>query len=124
MRGKNNFRIYYDLVREFINYVDARDIELLKEKFGLTDEIIEELYEGLACYYNKIPGISILPFDKALAEVNNEQKNFDFFKFNEAECWGVDCKILADGKLDEPIFHFRICMKNDKYILQYLYIGS
>ena len=102
----------------------ANDIKTLREKFGLNREVVEELYEEIVSYYHVKPKISTLPFNDAFEEVNGRKKYCDFFKFNDVECWGLDCNILADDKLDEPFFHFRICKENNKYTLQYLYTGS
>lgn len=121
---KNKFRIYYDLISEFINAVDTNDIEKLKEKFGLISEVVDELNEELDCYYEARPKIGILPFDEAFAEIEGKNRGFEVFKFNDPECWGIDCNLFANGKIDEPIFHFRICENNKGYNLEYLYIGS
>lgn len=121
---KNSFEVQYDLVNKFINAVDANDVDTLKKEFGLTIEIIEEIYEELDSYFEERPKISILSFNEAFSDAEKEKGNYDIFKFNDVECWGIDCKILVNEKIDDPIFHFRICKYNEKYNLEFLYIGS
>jgi hypothetical protein len=121
---KNKFRIYYDLVSEFINVVDTNNVETLKGKFGLISEVVEELNEELDCYYEVRPEINILPFDEAYRCMIEEERGFEIFKFNDVECWGIDCNLVINGKIDEPLFHFRICKNDKEYNLEFLYIGS
>ena len=121
---KEEFTVFYALIKKFINAVDTKDSDILKYKFNIIEDNVDYLYETLYNYYDQKTKIDILPFEEAYNDAVEEQRYCDIFKFNDEECWGVDFNILANGKIDEPKFHFKICKKNEQYILEFLYIDS
>ncbi len=115
----------HKLLNEFIQALNEENTEELKNKFGITDGIYEEIIEILGYYYGEeIPKFGILSFNSIFRDLGS-RKALEIYRIDDTDSiWRMELSILVNDKIDEPIFHFEVCINGEDITLQYLYVGS
>ncbi|AZN35503.1 hypothetical protein [Iodobacter ciconiae] len=113
----------YMLAVEFIDAINTNDKEKLKEKFSVSQAVLDEIYEEIEYFFDGIPPISLPSIETAFLS-RNPKTFFDFYKMDDDIFWGAECTLFVDGKIAEPILHLEFIERDDELFLTYKYLGS
>jgi len=114
----------YTVISEFMISVNSMDTVVLRERFGVTAPILDEMVECLSDYFGQKVDISLAPADVAFSGKVGSRPYIDVYEMNDAKIWGVECVIWVDGKAAEPILHVELFDNDGSLGLRYKYIGS
>lgn len=114
---------YYILAVEFIDAINTNNKEKLKEKFSVSQAVLDEIYEEIVYFFNSMPLISLPPIEIAFSP-RNPRKFFDFYQMDDNLSWGAECSLSVNGKIAEPILHLEFIERNNELCLTYKYLGS
>ncbi|GHS89796.1 hypothetical protein FACS189487_10720 [Campylobacterota bacterium] len=111
----------YKLVSEFLDAVNRSDTDLLKSKFNISSAVYDEIIECLKGYFGDANiKISPPPLDTILE--NSHRLLFELSSDND--CLEIECLLYNNNIISEPIAHFYLLKDNNKFKLEYQYIGS
>ncbi|WP_414444861.1 hypothetical protein [Burkholderia sp. 22PA0106] len=114
----------YALVSEFVNYINVMDKENLRDKFGITKPIFDEICECLSEYFLTNSIVSLVLEDVAFSGKIGSRPYVDLYEMNDFGVWGLECVIWVDGKITELILHVELFKKGSGLDFRYKYIGS
>lgn len=114
----------YSILTEFINSINNQDIETLKLKFSVNENIFKEIKENLQDYFGEQYSIEIAPFQVAFEKNKKNRPNIDIYEMNEPNVFGLECIIWLNKKPQEPVLHVEVFGGVQNLNLRYKYIGS
>jgi hypothetical protein len=115
----------YELIGEFLDALNADDVEHLFEKFGLSSQILGEIHEVLdAGLRHPNPKLGLAPYEQAFTRGSGSRPSIELFGMNDAGSWGVECSLWIDGRESDFILHAVVREGAEGLALNYGYIGS
>lgn len=115
----------YELVGEFLDALNASDVERLTRKFDLSTHILEEIHEVMNIGSRPPnPKLGLAPYERAFEQGSRSRPPIEFFAMNDAGSWGVECSLWMDGRESEFILHAVVREGAEGLALSYGYIGS
>lgn len=115
----------YELVEEFLDAINAGDVEHLIRRFSLSSEILDEIHEAIDVGPRPPhPKLALAPYERAFEQGGKSRPSIAFFAMNDADSWGVECSLWIDGRESEFILHAVVRGGAEGLSLNYGYIGS
>jgi hypothetical protein len=115
----------YRLVGEFLDAINAGDVEHLTRKFGLSPQILEEIQEVMNIGPRPPnPKLGLAPYKQAFEQGSRSRPSIEFFRMNDAASWGVEFSLWIDGRESELILHAVVSEGAEGLAFNYGYIGS
>ena len=115
----------YELVGEFLDAINAGDVEHLIKKFSLSTQILDEIHEVINVIpRHPDPKLGLAPYERAFEQAGRSRPPIEFFRMNDASSWGVECSLWMDGRESEFILHAVVRESAGGLALGYGYIGS
>ena len=116
----------YELVKEFLAAVHGDSRSELRNRFHLSDAVIEEMRVMVGEFFDgNVPKLDVPPRAIAFSRKIGGRLPFDFYAMDEPGRWGCECSLWIAGKQGEPIMHFEFSAdERDGLDLRYQYVGS
>ena len=115
----------YRLVVEFLDAINAGDVEHLTRKFGVSPQVLDEIHEAVNVDpRHPNPKLGLAPYEQAFEQDGRSRPSIEFFEMNDASSWGVECSLWIDGRESEFILHAVVREDAEGLALRYGYIGS
>lgn len=71
-----------------MNSVNVLDKANLQARFGVTEPVLEEIFECLNEYFGRKPDITLAPEDVAFSGKIGSRPYVDLYEMNDANTWG------------------------------------
>lgn len=115
----------YKLVEEFLDAVNAGNVEYLTRKFSLSPQVLDEIHEVINVVpRHPGPKLGLAPYERAFEQGGRSRPSIEFFRMDDASSWGVECSLWMDGRESEFILHAVVIESAEGLALNYGYIGS
>ena len=115
----------YELVGEFLDTVNAGDVEYLIRKFSLSSQVLDEMHDVINVVpRHPGPKLALAPYEQAFEQAGRSRPSIEFFRMNDPSSWGVECSLWMDGRESEFILHAVVIEGAEGLALSYGYIGS
>lgn len=116
----------YELVKEFLAAVNGHSRSELRDRFHLSEAVIEEMREMVGEFFDgDVPKLDVPPNEIAFSKKIDGRLPFDFYAMNEPGRWGCECSLWVAGKQRELIMHFEFSTDEMEGLdLHYQYVGS
>jgi hypothetical protein len=116
-------RTAYQLVSEFLDAINHSDAELLRSKFGISDDVYQEIQKSVKdlFWYEKEIKFSLAPLDSII----ESGFGIDFYgEEDEGKCWRLDCYLFNNGERAEGMIKVDLFNDNDMFWIRFLCIDN